>query len=163
MKAITIWQPYATLIMLGLKQYETRCWGTSYRGPLIIHAAKRWDEDREFDCSRVTELLQQQTFTPASLGEAGLRLFYTPMGDTLGKALGVVQLVDCQQMHDGGSDFENAVGSFGEGRFGWKCSSPQIFEPPISAMGAQGLWTPNDTLRQRVENVCGSMGKEFGS
>ncbi len=39
MKAITIWQPWASLIACGAKQYETRSWATSYRGPIAIHAA----------------------------------------------------------------------------------------------------------------------------
>ena len=39
MKAITIWQPWATLLPLGVKLYETRSWATSYRGPIAIHAA----------------------------------------------------------------------------------------------------------------------------
>lgn len=41
MKAVTLWQPWASLIAFGLKTIETRSWGTRYRGPLLIHAAKR--------------------------------------------------------------------------------------------------------------------------
>jgi hypothetical protein len=41
MKIFTLWQPWATFIALNLKQFETRHWGTSYRGKLAIHAAKR--------------------------------------------------------------------------------------------------------------------------
>ncbi len=41
MKAITIWQPWASLLACGAKQYETRSWATSYRGPIAIHAAKK--------------------------------------------------------------------------------------------------------------------------
>lgn len=41
MKAITIWQPWASLLAHGMKQYETRSWATKYRGPIAIHAAKR--------------------------------------------------------------------------------------------------------------------------
>lgn len=39
MKALTIWQPWASLLACGAKQYETRSWATSYRGPIAIHAA----------------------------------------------------------------------------------------------------------------------------
>lgn len=39
MKAITVWQPWASLLACGAKQYETRPWTTSYRGPIAIHAA----------------------------------------------------------------------------------------------------------------------------
>ena len=40
MKALTIRQPWASLIAAGVKTIETRSWRTSYRGPLAIHAGK---------------------------------------------------------------------------------------------------------------------------
>lgn len=45
MKALTICQPYAELIMLPddddrAKRVENRKWPTNYRGPLLIHAGK---------------------------------------------------------------------------------------------------------------------------
>jgi len=40
MKALTISQPYASLIADGKKFVENRVWFTSYRGPLAIHAGK---------------------------------------------------------------------------------------------------------------------------
>ena len=39
MKTLTIWQPYAQAITLGLKTYETRSWFTKYRGKIAIHAS----------------------------------------------------------------------------------------------------------------------------
>ena len=45
MKAITIKQPYATLIAEGLKEYEFRTWKTKYRGDILIHAGKGVDKD----------------------------------------------------------------------------------------------------------------------
>lgn len=48
MKAISLTQPWATLVHLGAKRVETRSWYTSYRGQLVIHAAKgypRWARD----------------------------------------------------------------------------------------------------------------------
>lgn len=39
MKALTIRQPYAYLIVTGEKPVENRSWSTNYRGPLLIHAA----------------------------------------------------------------------------------------------------------------------------
>jgi hypothetical protein len=42
-KAISLWQPWASLMAAGVKLHETRHWWTSYRGPLAIHAAKRID------------------------------------------------------------------------------------------------------------------------
>lgn len=44
MKAITIKQPFATLIAEGLKEYEFRTWRTKYRGEILIHAGKGIDK-----------------------------------------------------------------------------------------------------------------------
>jgi hypothetical protein len=40
MKALTISQPFASLIANGEKWIENRTWPTGYRGPLAIHAGK---------------------------------------------------------------------------------------------------------------------------
>ncbi len=49
MKALTVCQPYAHLIVIGEKRVENRTWPTSYRGPLLIHAGKSraWLDDYE--------------------------------------------------------------------------------------------------------------------
>ncbi len=45
MKALTVRQPWASLIMAGIKDVENRTWPTSYRGPLVIHAGLGLDHD----------------------------------------------------------------------------------------------------------------------
>ena len=40
MKALSLTQPWASLVVIGAKCYETRSWATNYRGPLAIHASK---------------------------------------------------------------------------------------------------------------------------
>lgn len=42
MKTLTLHQPWASLVALGVKSIETRSWSTRYRGPLAIHAGKGW-------------------------------------------------------------------------------------------------------------------------
>lgn len=42
MRVLTVRQPWASLIALGVKTIETRSWSTDYRGPLAIHAAATW-------------------------------------------------------------------------------------------------------------------------
>ena len=44
MKAITIKQPWATLIAKGYKEYEFRTWKTKYRGEILIHSGKVIDK-----------------------------------------------------------------------------------------------------------------------
>lgn len=41
MKVVSVWEPWASWIACGVKTIETRMWPTKYRGPLVIHAAKR--------------------------------------------------------------------------------------------------------------------------
>jgi hypothetical protein len=52
MKALTICQPYAQLIISGEKRVENRTWPTGYRGPLYIHAGKSRDWLDDIDLRR---------------------------------------------------------------------------------------------------------------
>lgn len=45
MKVLTLKQPWATLVAMGLKKYEFRSWKTNYRGELFIHAGKGVDKE----------------------------------------------------------------------------------------------------------------------
>jgi len=45
MKALSIRQPWAWLIVDGTKDIENREWFTSYRCPVLIHASKKWDQN----------------------------------------------------------------------------------------------------------------------
>jgi len=46
-KAISVWEPWASWMRAGLKRNETRDWPMSYRGPLLIYAAKCWTRDQQ--------------------------------------------------------------------------------------------------------------------
>ena len=46
MKALSVRQPWAHLIVTGIKRVENRFWETPYRGPLLIHAASRWHDTK---------------------------------------------------------------------------------------------------------------------
>ena len=41
--ALSVRQPWANLIVLGLKDMEIRTWATKYRGRLLIHAGTTFD------------------------------------------------------------------------------------------------------------------------
>src|SRR6266581_3369261 len=49
MKAISLWQPWASLWCSKRKVHETRPWRCSHRGWLLVHAAKRFEKDFELD------------------------------------------------------------------------------------------------------------------
>lgn len=71
-KALSVRQPWAHFIGVGAKTIETRVWSTSYRGPLLICAAARWDE-----------VAREHMDIP---------------GLALGRATAVVELIDCRPM-----------------------------------------------------------------
>ena len=45
MKAISIRQPWAWAILYAGKDIENRSWTHNYRGPVLIHAGKKFDND----------------------------------------------------------------------------------------------------------------------
>lgn len=45
MKALSLQQPWAELILQGKKTIETRKWNTSFRGEFLIHASGRIDSE----------------------------------------------------------------------------------------------------------------------
>lgn len=47
MKALSILQPWASLVVLGHKRIETRSRDTKYRGPLLIHASAKYSSRQE--------------------------------------------------------------------------------------------------------------------
>lgn len=137
LKALTLWEPWASLIMVGAKTYETRSWATPYRGPLVIHASLNKDSIGMIRDGRVYDLLF----------EVGI----TKMGDfKLGYALCVCTLVDCiptnkldvsQLSRD-----DWAFGDYRPERYAWKLANVQRLDPPIKVRGYQGLWDWPETL-----------------
>ena len=142
MKAITIMQPFATLITIGVKHYETRSWTTKYRGDLLIHAGK--GEDYLFLCDR-------EPF------KSILNLYDLPLGSIIGK----VTLEDCIKVKrsdmciDNSAILENGVkiekdeyafGDYTEGRYAWKLANIQKFKEPIPVKGQQRLWNYKEEI-----------------
>jgi hypothetical protein len=49
MRALSVRQPWATLLVKGTKDVENRSWRVSYRGPLLICAGLRVEPGPEYD------------------------------------------------------------------------------------------------------------------
>lgn len=139
MKALSLWQPWATLMALGLKKIETRSWGTKYRGPLAIHAARRIEF---FVHLRIQ----------AALEEAGLHSADLPRGGIIG----TVDIVDCKEITIANRpDYpEWAFGDYTPGRFMWITENAKPFKKIIPIAGFQRIFNVNDELL-RVCRVCG--------
>ena len=136
MKAITILQPWASLIACGAKQIETRSWATKYRGPIAIHAGKALpSNDRQIIADTLYEKQQ----------------FHLP----LGAVIAIADLVDCVKVI-GFDKFANspildrkewllqdakefAFGDYTIGRYAWILDNVRTIEP-VPAKGMQRLW-----------------------
>lgn len=139
MKVLTLTQPWASLVVLGVKRVETRSWRTSYRGELVIHSAKGWSrEDRDF----AGELVRRGILpAPAAdyTGRPPHREFpELPMGALVGE----VRLVDVVRTETLRVDAaEEELGDYGPGRFAWLLTEAGAYPPPLVAVrGKLGLW-----------------------
>jgi hypothetical protein len=161
MKAITIWQPWASLIACGAKKFETRSWKTDYRGPIAIHAAKK-----QFD----TDMYSKWALFPfaEALGLPDIDSF-----DRLpyGCVIAVAELINCWRIvHNPGTnlniartiqigaeldvpkkhpDFHKYIvpteqellfGDWTPSRYAWELVNIKVLPEPIPAKGMQRLW-----------------------
>lgn len=88
MKALTLHQPWASLIALGVKTIETRSWSTKYRGPLAIHAGKRCE------VGKVGHFDVEDDTPPRSAKQYLLRGVGWPYRVPLGCVVATCELVD---------------------------------------------------------------------
>jgi hypothetical protein len=147
--AISLWEPWASLMRTGAKTVETRSWYTAHRGPLLICAAKRQDvtslallNDPEFQ--RGLRALRPRD-----------RLPIYPSALSFGLAVALVDLLDCRQT--GGAappEFasEEAFGDYSAGRFMWCTRNLRTFEP-FAVRGSQGLFKVEIPARTPVQEV----------
>lgn len=146
MKALTIWQPWASLI--GVKLIETRSWRTNYRGPLLICSAVKNDATT----ARALARREIQVGLAHNLGDT---LFPGPHGLLdFGHALAVVDLVDClpvEELADSVIRRELPFGDFSDGRFGWMLANVRKIKPfPVT--GRQGLFSVD--TRNLIEELA---------
>lgn len=150
MKALSLWQPWASLIAIGAKRIETRHWATNYRGPLAIHAAKRpVDEETLIDVDLMSAF---PTYPRHARTIAALRAWARETLP-LGAILATANLYICGLIVGPGgparrgqfdplalSRRESISGNFEPGRYGWGLEKVEMLPAPIPARGAQGLW-----------------------
>ena len=127
MKVLSLTEPYATLIKIGIKQVETRSWKTNYRGKLYIHASstKVSKEDR---------------------GNAALMSLVDTDALNYGNIICSCELVGCVEMTEAfiaeikKNENEYLSGLYEVGRYAWILKNVEILEQPIKAKGHLGIW-----------------------
>ena len=126
--AITLHQPWASLVAKGWKQYETRDWPTNHRGPIVIHAGRKpkgKQELREHDkvVASFKDLLNEDC--PYS------------------SVIAIAELTDVicmtEEFIKEQSPTELRCGNWAVGRYAFKLENVRPLAP-IPAIGKQGLW-----------------------
>ncbi len=122
MKALTIKQPWAELIIEGYKTYEFRSWKTNYRGKILIHAGKSLERDM-------------------ATRFKGYNLTYT-----MGAIIGEATLEDCILVDKKFNEELRKIDPVVYGRsnhvetYAWKLTNIVKYEKPIEIKGQLGLW-----------------------
>lgn len=146
LKAISLWQPWASAMAEGRKRNETRGHLTHYRGELAIHASKRKPTAAEFP------------------GMEAERLAFIECG-TFGAIVCVVKLYDCLPTdlikrgdfhvldpHIIGKD-EYDLGDYSPGRFAWMTHSLVKLREPVPISGRQGFFYLSDAVEKQVRRM----------
>lgn len=166
MKCLSLWQPWASLLVGGAKKVETRGWRLRHRGRLLIHAATKWNAD-------LSGILRSEPFASAwlSMGlEFPVRGGFVSPSVPLGMVVGHVDVIECYPKKDvtvdpfdepdhpcqviDGKDrpglmigpTEEAFGDYSPGRFAILCENPVRYERPFAFRGRQGLFEVPDSL-----------------
>lgn len=131
MKAISLWQPWASLIACGVKVHETRHWhapGWLIGQRIAIHAAKKLIADPGED---LAELLSDEF--------GGHWVMDLPRGAIVATAT----LANCCPTMERLclTSREDAIcGDWHPGRFAWHLTEIRKVDPPQPYRGAQGIW-----------------------
>jgi hypothetical protein len=144
-KALTLTQPWATLVAIGAKRIETRSWSTNHRGLIAIHAGKAMP--RECRAFAYADPAGQ------ALNDAGILLggdcAELPRGAVVAIAR-LVAVVCTDNVIDQPDEFfggrgllphELAFGDYSAGRYAWVLDRVVALSTPVPCKGALGLWT----------------------
>lgn len=135
MKALTLTQPWATLVALGHKRVETRSWRHHFLGTIAIHAAKGFPKQaREF-------------------AEMEHSIGRIPGPIPLSAIVAVARLAgygQTEEVEPTVSGLERHLGDFSWGRWAWFLEDVRALPEPIPCRGALGLWTVPDEIAERL-------------
>ncbi len=148
MKALSLWEPWASLIRTGAKTIETRSWPTNYRGKLLLCAGRGG-----LSKQKLLKLLFLPEFKKGHLTIAGRSHGgfggLTSKDLYFGKAVAIVELYDCKSTEKCTNDeigSNRPLGDFSPGRYAWFLHLIDGRFEPFPVTGRQGLFNVDDEL-----------------
>jgi hypothetical protein len=172
MTALSLWQPWATLVAISAKEMETRGrWLYTHRGELAIHAAKRWTRDLAALCELepfrsvlTAEALKHWPDIPgdrAVEGRKALHQYLRHAGRPKGLPLGSVvartllnNVFRTEKVLPLISEQERAFGDYSPGRRAIELGPTVALPSPIPYRGTQGLFRLDEETAARVRELA---------
>jgi hypothetical protein len=163
-KALSLWQPWATLLVNGWKGTETRSWGTPDRGWIAIAATATLPPEGRRALKQT--MFQAALYHCVSSVGIGRRAEVLPGDLPYGAILGIAKIGGCRTMTAGRiaerrecEPMEHAFGDYRPGRFEWHIERAHVFIEPIPCRGGQKLWNVKGELATELEDrlVKGAM------
>ena len=136
MKAISLWQPWASLMACGQKHFETRSWPTRWRGELAICASKKVVKELGDLEATFRFLVRHKYCPPISLMPTGC-------------VVAVVNVVDCVSTNDFAGSYINShrlvegeyvCGDYSPDRFAWITRGVRKLAKPVPVVGRQQMF-----------------------
>lgn len=147
MKAISLYQPWASLVAIGAKRIETRSWATNHRGSLAIHAAQlfpKWARDLCGDDPYTFDLVKGGYKSPETLPRGAVVATCSIISCLLIQADGLYFVADRGRIrvkvYELPAEPELSFGDFTPGRWAWMLKGQKQLSVPVTAKGHQGLW-----------------------
>ena len=151
--AITLHQPWASLIACGAKTFETRSWKTPHRGQIAIHAAKSIPDygqeliEELVDAEKTPDGWAYSDFmTATALAKIGI---HRPDQFPLGAIVCLADLTDCIPTQQAPHEMRR-FGDFTPGRWAWRLESIHVMDPPFPCRGYQGVWRWDPVTKQSI-------------
>eukprot|EP00937_MAST-01D_sp_MAST-1D-sp2_P004223 g4223.t1 len=129
-------QPWASLLVYGLKRIEGRRWRTAYRGRLWIHAAAK---EPEPDTLRSCEEQYRALYSMDGIAPEDIAF---PQRYPVSCLLGCVDLVDCVSQGElqAMQPLSDSLRAESESEHCWLCEEPMTLVLPFSMPGQHKLW-----------------------
>jgi hypothetical protein len=141
MKALSLTQPWASLIANGSKRIETRSWRTTHRGIVAIHASKGFPKWAKDECG---SYIFRRHLWPDRYMEIETKALIKEL--PLGAIIALARIVDCKgttstvDWRPISNTSEYAFGDYTAGRFMWLLADVIQLPKPIPCTGALSLW-----------------------
>lgn len=140
MKALSLWQPYASAVALKLKKIETRSWRTNFLGEIAICASQK-------KSATMREFFDTVTggYTAVSIAFSNEMLIHF---DQL--PFGAVGDIEFWSDSKAVGKVERLFGDYSPGRYGWVLDQVERLRKPVPVIGRQGIFNLPDDVEQKV-------------